>query len=234
MIRRTVLFLALASITSCSTTQKPSAEFPTERWHHADGYDAPYLLAPGDKLEVVVHSAPELSRSLVVAPDGTIQMPLSAPVVAIAHTTDEVADALSLGLSQELVDPDIDVVPIEFASQKIFVGGEVLQQGMFDLPGQVDPLQAVIMAGGFTKDAKANQVVVLRRLPGGEVRSIILDLKAGVNDPTLAEWLPLRRFDVVYVPRTRISAQNQFIQQFIRGALPVEFSLYYDLRGPRN
>ncbi len=233
-MRLSVSLLAIAALTSCATPQKPSAEFPTERWQHADGYDAPYLLAPGDKLDVVVHSAPELSRTLVIAPDGTIQMPLSAPVVAIAHTTDEVADALSLGLSNELVDPDLDVIPVEFASQKIFVGGEVVSQGMMDLPGQVDPLQAVIMAGGFTKDAKADQVVVLRRLPGGEVRSIILDLKAGVADPTLAEWLPLRRFDVVYVPRTRIATQNQFVQQYIRGALPIEFSLYYDLRGPRN
>lgn len=233
-MRLSVSLLALAAITSCTATPTPSAEFPTERWHHADGYDDPYLLAPGDKLEIVVHSAPELSRTVVIAPDGTIQMPLSLPVVAIAHTTDEVAEALSLGLSDELVDPDLDVLPVEFASQKIFVGGEVVSRGMFDLPGQLDPLQAIIMAGGLTKDAKSKQVIVLRRLPGGEVRSIILDLKAGLADPTAATWMPLRRFDVVYVPRTRIAEQNQFVQQYIRGALPIEFSLYYDLRGQRN
>lgn len=221
-------------VAACTVAPKPSAEFPSERWQHADGYDDPYLLAPGDKLEVVVHTAPELSRTLVVAPDGIVQMPLSPPVVAIAHTPQEVAAALSQGLSSELIDPDLDVIPLEFASQNIFVGGEVLSAGMMELPGQIDPLQAIIMAGGFTQNAKREQVVVMRRLPGGEVRSIVVDLKSGVMDPELAAWFPLRRFDVVYVPRTWIAEQNQFVQQFIRGALPVEFSLYYDLQGPRN
>lgn len=224
----------LALVAACASTPTPSAEFPSERWQHADGYDDPYLLAPGDKLEVVVHTAPELSRTLIVAPDGVIQMPLSPPVVAIAHTPQEVAAALSQGLSTELIDPDLDVVPIEFASQNIFVGGEVFDAGMMELPGQIDPLQAIIMAGGFTPNAKREQVIVMRRLPGGDVRSIVVDLKSGILDPELAAWFPLRRFDVVYVPKTRIAEQNQFVQQFIRGALPVEFSLYYDLQGQRN
>jgi protein involved in polysaccharide export with SLBB domain len=193
--------------------------------------DAAYLLAPGDTIEVVVHTAPELSRELVIAPDGRIRMPLAAPVLALARTPDEVAADLRAALASELIDPDLDVVATEFASQKIFVGGEVREPGLFELPGQIDPLQAIVMAGGLSRDAKANQVLIIRRLPGGEVRSHIADLRAGLRDAETTAWLPLRRFDVVYVPRTGISQQNQFVQQYIRDALPVQFSLFYDVSG---
>ena len=44
----------------------------------------------------------------------------------------------------------------------------------------------------------------------------------------------LQRYDVVYVPRSRISQVNLFMQQYVRDALPVQFSFYYDLRGDRN
>lgn len=193
--------------------------------------DAPYLLAPGDRIEVIVHTAPELSRELVVAPDGRVRMPLADPVMAMARSPDELATLLRASLALELIDPDLDVVATEFASQRFFVGGEVRAPGIFDLPGQIDPLQAIVMAGGLTRDAQPKDVLLIRRLPGGEVRSALIDLRSGLRDPALASWLPLRRFDVIYVPRSRISEQNQFVQQYIRDALPVQFSLFYDVSG---
>jgi len=180
---------------------------------------------------VVVHTAPELSRELIVAPDGRIRMPLAGSVMAMALTPDELADVLRGALASELVDPDLDVVTTGFASQKVFVGGEVREPGMFDLPGQIDPYQAIVMAGGLTRDAEPKEVILIRRLPAGEVRSARIDIRSGLRDAAYSSWLPLRRFDVIYVPRTRISEQNQFVQQYIRNALPIQFSLYYDVSG---
>lgn len=230
----TLLFAAATLLTACSSTPTPSVELPTESWNYADGNDAPYLIAPGDELEIVVHTAPELNRTVVVNPDGRIQIPFSAPVVANARTPMEVRKALMASLQNELRNPDLDVIISEFGSQQIFVGGEVENVGMLPLPGKIDPLQAVIMAGGFTDEARQQEVVVIRRLPGGDVRSVVLDLKSGVFDPEFAAWLPLRRFDVVYVPKSRIANQNQWIRQYIRQALPIEFSLFYDVSDIAN
>ncbi|MBA3070092.1 MAG: polysaccharide export protein [Hyphomonas sp.] len=224
--------LAAMGVAACASAPATvSQEIVPEPWALADLADAPYLLAPGDTIEIIVHTAPELSRELVIAPDGRIRMPLAGPLMAMAHTPDEVAEALREALSTELRDPDLDVIATEFASQKVFVGGEVREPGMFDLPGQIDPFQAIVMAGGLTRDAQARDVLLIRRLPGGEVRSALVDVSSGLRDPALAGWLPLRRFDVVYVPRTFISQQNQFVQQYVRDALPVQFSLFYDVGG---
>ncbi len=231
-LRAGLTVFAAGALAQCASTKIiPSSEFPAEYWQTAGPDDSSYLLAPGDTVDIVVHSAPELSRTLDIGPDGRLRLPLAAPVIAQARTAEEVAVSLEFALKDELNDPAVDVVPTKFASQQIFVGGEVRDPGMFDLPGQIDPLQATILAGGITRDGRDREVIIIRRLPGGEVRSVVFDLRAGAFNPELAAFLPLRRFDIVYVPRTRISEQNQFVQQYIRSALPIEFSLFYDIRG---
>ncbi|MEM9939350.1 MAG: polysaccharide biosynthesis/export family protein [Pseudomonadota bacterium] len=227
---RALLLLPALLLGACETPQ-PSPYIPVMEWSHADGLDAPYLLAPGDEIEVVVHSAPELSRTLTINPDGRFRMPFTGPIMASARTLEQVKIGTSGALASELNDPDVDVFLIAAGSRQIFVGGEVTNPGLFDLPGQIDPLQAVIMAGGVTDAGRDDQVVLMRRLPGGDVQSAIFDLEAGINDTELARWTPLRRFDVVFVSRKRIADQNLFVQQFIRNALPIDFSIFYDISG---
>ena len=229
-----LLCLALLSlmIASCqSGAPVESAVFPQKEWRHEDGADAFYLLAPGDELDVIVHTAPELNRTVTIGPDGRFRMPYSGPILAAARTVDEVRDGGQFAMSRELNDPDIDVLLVGTPSQRVFVGGDVTNPGLFDMPGLIDPLQAIIMAGGVTNEGRANTVVLMRRMPGGEVKSAVLDLKAGIYDPSLADWAPLRRFDIVYVTRKPIANQNLFVRQYIRDALPIDFSLFYDIAG---
>ena len=229
-----LLCLALIPIllSACQTAEPVQSEpFPNQDWRHEDGKDAFYLIAPGDELEVIVHTAPELTRTVTVGPDGRFRMPYSPPIQASARTVDQVRETVIAAMASELNDPDIDVLLTGTASQRVFVGGEVTNPGLLDLPGQIDPLQAIIMAGGVTDRGKAQTVVLMRRMPGGEVNSAVFDLKAGIYDPTLANWTPLRRFDVVYVTRKPIADQNLFVRQYIRDALPIDFSLFYDIAG---
>lgn len=220
----------LVLVTACASTPVSSPDFPAAPFQTLAPVDAPYLLGAGDQVEITVVTAPELSRTLTIAPDGRVQLTLGPPVMAAGRTPSELSRLVSEALSGELNDPRVSVIATGFASQRVFVGGEVRNPGMFDLPGQIDPLQAVIMAGGFSTSARTRQVVLLRRLPGGEVRSAVLDLRAGIYDPRLAVWTPLQRFDVVYVPTTPIAEENLAVEQYIRRALPLDFQLFYDIR----
>ncbi|MEQ9315640.1 MAG: polysaccharide biosynthesis/export family protein [Henriciella sp.] len=231
MLRVSLIPLALM-LGACQTVEPaPSPEFPVMEWRYEDGQDYAYLMAPGDTLSVVFHTAPELNRETIVAPDGSITLPYVGSVPVSARSAAEIRGALIEAYSSELKDPDIDVIPIGFDSQRIFVGGEVNSPGMMELPGQIDPLQAIIMAGGFNDRAKPQNVALMRRMPGGQVMTAVVDVNKGLNDPALADWTPLRRFDVVYVPRSKIAAENLFVQQWIRAALPLDFSFYYDVAG---
>lgn len=221
--------LLTAGLVSCAQQPVPSPDFPEAKWQVQDTADQRYLLWPGDQVEVTVFTAPELSRTVTIAPDGRLRVPLSGPVMAAGRTADEVRVSLTKALSSQLREPDLDIVITQFGSQQVFVGGEVRQPGQFALPGQIGPYQAVIMAGGFNEFADRKRVLLMRRLPGGEMKQAVLNVKDGIYDPTLADWGPLQRFDVVVVLPTWIAQENRFMQQYVRQALPVEFGLFFDL-----
>jgi protein involved in polysaccharide export with SLBB domain len=204
----------IAVLTAC-VSPPPSATTP------AAPYDIPYLLAPGDRLEVTVHTAPELSQELVVAPDGLVSMPLAGPVMAMGRTPDELAAALRDALASELIDPDLDVVTTGFAAPKLFIGGEVRTPGVFDLPAGLDSNGALAMAGGLTPGARLADALLIRRLPGGAVES----LRIGQTNAGAA----MRRFDVLYVPANPVAAPESFARDYIREALPRPFQLFFDV-----
>ena len=230
-----IALLTVFIMAACQAqTPYSSRHFPEMEWRYEDAKDADYLLAPGDTMEVIVHNQPELTRTVTVAPDGTIRIPYSGSIQVSARTLEETRQVLTRALAMELRNPRLDVLLVGTPSQQIFVGGEVRTPGMITLPGLIDPLQAVIMAGGITDAGRAQSVVLMRRMPGGAVKSIVFDLKSGIYDPRFAEWTPLRRFDVVYVTRKPIVDQNLFVQQYVRNALPIDFSLFYDVSGLLN
>lgn len=193
-----------------------------------------YRLGPGDELAVTLYSVPDLDRTVTVGPDGRIALPLVPPVMAANRTVGELQFELYGLYAAQLVDPRLDVSVATFSPQRVFVGGEVGQPGVYELPGQIDPLQAIITAGGFTDRSRDQQVLLLRRLEDGSVVSYSFDVRRGILDPRSVEFGPLQRFDVVYVPKSRIAEQNLFVQQFIRNALPIDFSLFYDVAGNQN
>jgi len=232
--RASIASFALCLASACTVVPEPSPDFAAAPWRTETRTDPVYLLAPGDRLELTVYSAPELSRELVVNPDGRLRLPLIDAIPAAGRSPEEVESLARQAYSGQLVRPDIDLLVTEFTSQQVFVGGAVTSPGLFDLPGQIDPFQALILAGGRTDTARAREVFVMRRLPGGELKTAVFDIDAGIRDPQLAEWGPLQRFDVVYVPRSAIANQNRFIQQYIRNALPIQFSLFYDISGNNN
>lgn len=219
-------------LSSCLAKPVPSPDFPVGTWQSQSAVGDPYLLWTGDTIDISVTTAPELSRAdVVIGPDGRVQIPFVGSVQAAGRTVERLQSDISTGLSTELRDPRVFVAATEFGSQQIFVSGDVVQPGLFALPGQIGPLQAITMAGGLNDRANSEKIIILRRLPGGELKSAVYDIKGGIVDPRVATWGPLQRFDIVYVTRTWIAAENLLVEQYFRNALPVDFSLFFDVTG---
>jgi protein involved in polysaccharide export with SLBB domain len=200
---------------------------PYPTWTDSDGG---YRLYPGDELDFASLGDPGLNRSLIVAPDGRIHPPLVGPVMAADRTLGEVVEGLQTLYARELRNPRVFLTPKSFASQKYFVGGEVERPGIYDLVGEIDPLQGILMAGGFKTSALRQEVAVLRRGAGGQPFIRMFDLRNVWAQPDGFAGLPrLRRFDVVWVPRSRISEVGLFTQQFVREALPITIGFSYNL-----
>lgn len=187
-----------------------------------------YRFFPGDEIEITVFSAPELTRTVTVGPDGRISLPLIAPVRAADLTAAQLHDALVSAYAVALRTPELAVVPKTFGSRQVYVAGEVARPGVYDMPADIDAFQAVALAGGFLTSARRGDVVVLSRASGQNVVTEV-DLSTNALREGFPDARPLSRYDIVYVPRSPISHVGLFMQQWLRDALPVQFSLYYDL-----
>jgi protein involved in polysaccharide export with SLBB domain len=178
-----------------------------------------YRLYPGDEIDIGVPSAPELNKTVTIQPDGRIMLPLVAPQMAAGRTSSELEQQLGQAYASQLLRPDVTVT-VKAAPLKVFVGGEVGKPGVYDMPGDIDAMQAVVEAGGFISGAKRKEVVVIRRSHDGRamMRTVNLDPRSAHGD-----LVPLRRFDIVYVPKTGLAELADFMTQ-LRNALPVSFS----------
>ncbi|HYD71542.1 MAG TPA: polysaccharide biosynthesis/export family protein [Candidatus Binatia bacterium] len=192
-----------------------------------------YRFYPGDEIEITVFSAPELTRVVTVGPDGRVALPLIGGVRAADLNASELHDRLVSAYASHLRMPELTVTPRSYGSRQVFVGGEVARPGIYEMPAQIDAFQAVALAGGFLPSARRGDVLVLSRA-SGETHVSEVDLSPRAMRQGFPDAQPLQRYDVVYVPRSAISQVNLFMQQYVRDALPVQFSFYYDLRGDRN
>lgn len=160
-------------------------------------------------------------------------LPLVGAVRAADLTAIELHDALIAAYAPQLRAPELSVTPKTYGSRQVFVGGEVARPGIYEMPANIDAFQAVALAGGFLLSARRNDVLVPSRA-NGESHVTEVDLSSRAMRQGFPNAQALQRYDVVYVPRSAISQVNLFMQQYVRDALPVQFSFYYDLQGNRN
>lgn len=203
---------------------RPTATFSNIGYADWSEEEPDYRFYPGDEIEMTVPSAPELNKTATVQPDGRISVPLVQPVMAADRTISELQASLSQAYASTLLRPQVQISVKTTAPLKVFVGGEVGNPGVFDMAGDGDALRAIIQAGGFKTTAKRNQVVIIRRGPDGRAMMRTADLLKGLTSPGGADLVPLRRFDIVYVPRSGAAETGLFMQQYFRDLLPVSFS----------
>lgn len=182
-----------------------------------------YVLYPGDEIEVATPTAPELTRTLRVGPDGRISLPLVGQLMAADRSIAELEAACSGAYASQLVRPMVEITLKQAGPLKVWVAGEVRTPGVYDMAGDIDAYQAVVMAGDFQPTAKPEQTALIRRGPGGRRMMRVLDLR-----PRRGEVVALRRGDLIYVPRSNLGELANFFTQ-IRNALPVGFN--YTING---
>ena len=170
-----IVFSVCFGLTGCGAhlpepftpSEQPTAQFPNIGYATWTNNEPLYRLYPGDVLDVQTPSAPELSKTVTVQPDGRISLPLLPPVMVADHSVFDAESIISRAYASQLLRPEV-IISVKSAPLKVFIGGEVDKPGVYDMPGDINALQAVIMAGGFKTSAKRDQVVIIRRGPGGQ------------------------------------------------------------------
>lgn len=227
------LGLLVAGLTGCTGNAvqppeltKPAAFAP---WVAED--DA-YRIGAGDEIEVRLPYNGEYNDRIVVGPDGRFTLPLIGEVVGVGKTVAALTAELEARFSRDLVRPRVTVAIRNYASQRVFVGGEVNNPGLFTLPARIGAMEAILMANGFMDSARTSEVVLIRRGAEGRPMMRTVDV-AGFVAGREAD-VPLHAFDIIFVPKSTIAEVDQFVEQFINRVVPFQRGFTYTMGRTRT
>jgi protein involved in polysaccharide export with SLBB domain len=231
---RSRLILAILSSFSLAACTQHISIVPS----HVDGF-APWSteipqhrLASGDEFDIHFLLNPELNDTkLVVGPDGRVTVPLLGDVAAGGLTVPQFRKQLEADYASKLRVAELDVVMRNYASSRIFVGGEVKTPGVLQLQGPTDVLQGVLMAGGLLPTAQSDEVVLIRRRADRTPMLRTLNLRRYTGSVDAADDLPLQPSDIIFVPKASIAEFDLFIDQYLNQALPFQRTLNYNVGG---
>lgn len=184
-----------------------------------------YKIGPKDLLEITVLGVQEISKLVVrVSEQGRITLPLLGEVEVGDLTKFELEKKLT-GLAGEKVvlNPQVTVHILEYLSRRVSVVGAVEKPGPFELLGRQTVLAAIAEAGGLTRDA-GEEIIIIRQLPGGDSTSLRISIDGLFvqGDPKLN--IALEPGDVINIPVERMATIYVFGQVRNPGALQVKRS----------
>jgi protein involved in polysaccharide export with SLBB domain len=178
---------------------------------------------------------PELNYEGPVGPDSNFTLPVAGTISTAGRTSTQVEDAISQALTDRKVarKPSVSI-SIRHYAQVVYVGGEVKLPGVIPLQNRMDPMQAVLAAGGALDTARTHSVVVIRRAPDGQPLLRVVDLEDLIHTGNKNQAIALRPQDTVFVPKTTIAEVDQWVDQYINKALPFQRGFSYSINNNTN
>src|SRR4029453_451416 len=161
------------------TGLQPSGTASVSAFNPASSVSAPpgYILTANDQVAVEVFGEEDLRANGRLNPEGNLSVPLLGSIHLAGLTLTQAAAKLTELYSRDyLVSPKVNVMLMGYARARFSIFGQVGRPGSYDMPegspGGIDLLEAIAMAGGYTRIAAPERVTV-RRQTGGAGDQII-------------------------------------------------------------
>ncbi len=175
-----------------------------------------YYIDTGDVLDISVWQIPDLSKSeVIVRPDGKISFPLIGDLKAEGLTLTQLSNMITEKLKTYVKAPQVSIMIRRFGEHanmnKVVILGEVPGPGVYRSTGSSSIAEVIASAGGYTKYAVINSIMVIR----GDVRNkpeVIRVNLAQVLKGRLSQNILVKPNDIVYVPRSFVGNVNTFME----------------------
>jgi protein involved in polysaccharide export with SLBB domain len=170
-----------------------------------------YIIGQGDALDVLfLYNSDYNQLDLKVRPDGRISLPYVGDVLAAGKPISALDSLLTARYAEIIVNPDITVVVRSYRPQVIYAMGEVEKPGGYDYRPGMTLTSCLALSGGPSKSGKRNEILVIRRIAPDHIVGIQIDFKELVGKKRFDLDIPLEAFDIVYVPKSRLSSVQDF------------------------
>ena len=181
----TLLALAFGSIDAGAQSPSPSANSARNLLAPSPSSTGPsvttnavtapsgYVLSANDQVAVEVFGEDDLRTSGRLNAEGNLSLPLLGSVHLAGLTlTQATARVTELYARDYLINPKVNVSLVGYAKRRFTVLGQVNRPGSFEMPDGsptgIDLLEAVAMAGGYTRIAAPERITVRRQGPNGD------------------------------------------------------------------
>lgn len=149
--------------------------------------DESYQLGGGDKIRLSVFGENDLGGEFEIDGSGVVRLPLIGQVKAAGLTVHQFEDKLiSMFEDGYLKDPRVSVEVINY--RPFYIIGEVNKPGQYPYVSDMNALNAIALAGGYTAKADKSEVYIQRTGTNGE------------KDFPSNETTKIRPGDVVRIP----------------------------------
>jgi polysaccharide export outer membrane protein len=165
---------------------------------------SPYLIGPGDMLQVFVWHNSDLSMTAPVRPDGKISLPLVNDVTAAGKTPTLLASDVQDQLKKYVTDPVVTVIVSSFVgpfSEQIRIVGQAEKPQALSFRSGMSVLDAMIAVGGLTQFAAGNRAKLIRTVNGIET-AYSLRLSDLLQDGDITANTSLQPGDMIIIPQT--------------------------------
>lgn len=130
-----------------------------------------YRIGPRDVIEITVEDAAELSCTRDVSAAGTFLMPYLGQMRALGKSPSELAKEITEGLrSRYLKDPRVNVTVKAYNSRSFLVMGSVRQPGVYQIEGQANLFELIVLAGGLVEPHSAHAFVIRKNRQDATVK----------------------------------------------------------------
>jgi len=193
-LRRRGLFMAFFALAACDGDPTPIVQDPAARGGEslnlaptrgpggALGRDpasvSDYRLGANDRLRITVFGQPTLTGEYQLDGNGVLSFPLIGNIPANGVTVSQLQQAIAAKLEPDyLVNPNVSAEVVN--RRPFYVIGEVQKPGNYSYVTNMTALNAVAMAGGFTRRAKKNDFYIKRLTPEGTM--VRIEAQAGTT-----------------------------------------------------
>ena len=148
------------------------------------GVSAPngYILSANDQVAVEVFGEDDLRTNGRLNGEGNLSVPLLGSIHLAGLTLTQAASRLTDFYARDyLVNPRVNVMLVGYAKRRFTMLGQINRPGSYEMPDGspegIDLMEAVAMAGGYTRIAAPERISVRRHSNTGKDEIIRVDAK---------------------------------------------------------
>lgn len=192
-----------------------------------------YVFGPGDEFDITVARHDDLTKTVVVNPNGEVAFPYIGTFKADGLTYAQLHSEFEKRLAEYYKEPKVSINVKKTGSRKVYVLGYVKAPGVYPIDNTTKIASVIASASGFTSEAEKKSVLYIEG--GTEKKTAVRVNFNEITNGDLRYNIPINSGDIVYVPRSFIADVDAFMmhsQNILNTVVALERSviLFYDAK----